>query len=141
MNVTTATEMSLGKNRVGRTYNSIIDTVGNTPLVRIERLAKDYGCVPNVFAKLEFFNPLSSVKDRIAVSMIEAMEANGTVGPGSVIVEPTAGNTGIGLAFVRRRAGLHPAGSKTQRDGGQEHCHDPRQRVGALSVHRPVRRI
>ncbi len=100
MNVMTTTEMDLGEKRLGRTYNSIVETVGNTPLVRINRLAEEYGCVADVFAKLEFFNPLSSVKDRIAVSMIEAMEADGTVGPGSIIVEPTAGNTGIGLAFV-----------------------------------------
>jgi cysteine synthase A len=81
-------------------YGSILETVGNTPLVRIARLADEAGCQAEVLAKLEFFNPLASVKDRIAVSMLEAMEADGTIGHGSVIVEPTSGNTGIGLAFT-----------------------------------------
>jgi cysteine synthase A len=84
----------------GRVYDSILETIGNTPLVRIGRLAQEAGCQAEVLAKLEFFNPIASVKDRIAVSMLEAMEADGTVGPGSVIVEPTSGNTGIGLAFA-----------------------------------------
>ena len=82
----------------GRVYGSILETIGNTPMVRIGRLARDAGCQAEVLAKLEFFNPLASVKDRIAVSMLEAMEADGIIGPGSVIVEPTSGNTGIGLA-------------------------------------------
>lgn len=84
----------------GRVYSSILETIGNTPLVRIGRLANDAGCKAEVLAKLEFFNPIASVKDRIAVAMLEAMEADGTIGPGSVIVEPTSGNTGIGLAFA-----------------------------------------
>jgi cysteine synthase len=84
----------------GRVYCSILETIGNTPLVRIMRLTHEAGCQAEVLAKLEFFNPLASVKDRIAVAMIEAMEADGTLGPGSVIVEPTSGNTGIGLAFA-----------------------------------------
>ena len=84
----------------GRVYDSILETIGNTPLVRVSKLAAENGCKAEVLAKLEFFNPTSSVKDRIAVSMIEAMEADGTIGPGSVIVEPTSGNTGIGLALV-----------------------------------------
>jgi cysteine synthase len=84
----------------GRVYGSILETIGNTPLVRIGRTAHEAGCQAEVLAKLEFFNPLASVKDRIAVSMLEAMEADGTIGPGSVIVEPTSGNTGIGLAFA-----------------------------------------
>lgn len=84
----------------GRVYDSILETIGNTPLVRIGKLTAEHGCKAEVLAKLEFFNPISSVKDRIAVAMIEAMEADGTIGPGSVIVEPTSGNTGIGLAFV-----------------------------------------
>jgi len=84
----------------GRVYDSILETIGNTPLVRVGKLADKHGCVGEVLAKLEFFNPISSVKDRIAVSMLEAMEADGTIGPGSVIVEPTSGNTGIGLAFA-----------------------------------------
>jgi cysteine synthase A len=81
-------------------YGSILETIGNTPLVRVGRLAQEAGCQAEVLAKLEFFNPASSVKDRIAISMLEAMEAAGIVGPGSVIVEPTSGNTGIGLAFA-----------------------------------------
>ena len=84
----------------GRVYDSILETIGNTPLVRVRRLAHEAGCQAEVLAKLEFFNPIASVKDRIAVAMLEAMEANGTIGPGSVIVEPTSGNTGIGLAFA-----------------------------------------
>jgi len=84
----------------GRVYDSILETIGNTPLVRISKLTAENNCQAEVLAKLEFFNPISSVKDRIAVSMLEAMEENGTIGPGSVIVEPTSGNTGIGLAFA-----------------------------------------
>jgi len=84
----------------GRVYDSILETIGNTPLVRIGKLAAEHGCKAAVLAKLEFFNPIASVKDRIAVGMLEAMEADGTIGPGSVIVEPTSGNTGIGLAFA-----------------------------------------
>ena len=84
----------------GRVYDSILETIGNTPLVRVVRAAQEAGCQSEVLAKLEFFNPASSIKDRIAVSMIEAMEEAGLLGPGSVIVEPTSGNTGIGLAFA-----------------------------------------
>lgn len=84
----------------GRVYSSILETIGNTPLVRIGRLATDAGCKAEVLAKLEFFNPAASVKDRIAVALLDAMEAEGKIGPGSVIVEPTSGNTGIGLAFA-----------------------------------------
>lgn len=84
----------------GRVYASILETIGNTPLVRIGRLANELDCQAEVLAKLEFFNPLANVKDRIAVAMLEAMEADGTIGPGSVVVEPTSGNTGIGLAFA-----------------------------------------
>jgi cysteine synthase A len=95
-----ATRLVLDKPGRGRVYGSILETIGNTPLVRVGKLAHEAGCQAEVLAKLEFFNPLGSVKDRIAVSMLEAMEADGTVGPGSVIVEPTSGNTGIGLAFA-----------------------------------------
>jgi cysteine synthase A len=93
-------QLVLDKPGRGRVYGSILETIGNTPLVRIGRLAHEAGCLAEVLAKLEFFNPIASVKDRIAVSMLEAMEADGTIGPGSVIVEPTSGNTGIGLAFA-----------------------------------------
>ena len=82
----------------GKTYDSIIDTVYNTPLVKLNRLAPDNGS--SVFVKCEFFNPLSSVKDRIGRAMIEAAEAAGTINADTHIVEPTSGNTGIALAFV-----------------------------------------
>ncbi|MEM9107022.1 MAG: pyridoxal-phosphate dependent enzyme, partial [Pseudomonadota bacterium] len=100
MNVQDTSRLSFDKPGRGRVYNSILETIGNTPLVRIGKIAQDYGCQAEVLAKLEFFNPIASVKDRIAVAMLEAMEADGTIGPGSVIVEPTSGNTGIGLAFA-----------------------------------------
>ncbi|MBO6782362.1 MAG: cysteine synthase A [Alphaproteobacteria bacterium] len=84
----------------GKIYDSVVDTIGATPLVRLNRLAESEGCKAELVAKLEFFNPLASVKDRIGNAMIAAAEAEGRVGPGSVIVEPTSGNTGIALAFV-----------------------------------------
>ena len=85
----------------GQIYESITDTIGNTPLVRIDRIGKEKGVVAHLLAKLEFFNPISSVKDRIGVSMIDALEAQGKISPGrGVLVEPTSGNTGIALAFV-----------------------------------------
>ncbi len=84
----------------GKIYESVVDTIGATPLVRLARLAEAEGCKADLLAKLEFFNPLASVKDRIGNAMISAAEAEGRVGPGSVIVEPTSGNTGIALAFV-----------------------------------------
>jgi cysteine synthase A len=83
-----------------RVYDSIAEVIGNTPLVRLNRVAQEAGAVANVLVKLEYLNPLLSVKDRIGLSMIEALEAEGKIGPGSVIVEPTSGNTGIALAFV-----------------------------------------
>jgi cysteine synthase A len=85
----------------GRVYASITDTIGDTPLVSIDRIGKEKGVVARLLAKLEFFNPISSVKDRIGVSMIDALEAQGKISPGrGVLVEPTSGNTGIALAFV-----------------------------------------
>ena len=83
---------------MGRIYDDITKTIGNTPLVRINRMTK--GSVAEVLAKLESFNPLSSVKDRIGVSMIEAGERDGTLKKDTIIIEPTSGNTGISLAFV-----------------------------------------
>ncbi len=84
----------------GRIYDSIIDTMGATPLVRVKRLADQAGCKAEVLAKLEFFNPLASVKDRIGVWMIEAAERSGRLKPTTTLIEPTSGNTGIALAFV-----------------------------------------
>jgi cysteine synthase A len=85
----------------GRIYNSIVDTIGDTPLVRIEKLAKEAGAKADILLKLEFFNPIASVKDRIGVSMIEALEKQKLITPGkSTLVEPTSGNTGIALAFA-----------------------------------------
>src|ERR1700743_3751625 len=84
-----------------RIFASITDTIGDTPLVSIDRIGKEKGVVARLVAKLEFFNPISSVKDRIGVSMIDALEAQGKISPGrGVLVEPTSGNTGIALAFV-----------------------------------------
>ena len=82
---------------MGRLYDDITKTIGNTPLVRINRIIK---APATIYAKLEFFNPLSSVKDRIGVSMIEAGERDGKIRKDTVVVEPTSGNTGIALAFV-----------------------------------------
>jgi cysteine synthase A len=89
----------------GRIYDSIIDTIGDTPLVRLPRLSAELNPKATVLAKLEFFNPIASVKDRIGVAMIEALEAAGKIGPGSVLIEPTSGNTGIALAFVAAAKG------------------------------------
>ncbi len=100
MNSQDTTRLSFDKPGRGRVYGSILETIGNTPLVRVGKIAAENDCQAEVLAKLEFFNPISSVKDRIAVAMLEAMEADGTIGPGSVIVEPTSGNTGVGLAFA-----------------------------------------
>jgi cysteine synthase A len=90
----------------GRIYDSITQTIGDTPLVRLARLPKDAGVKADILLKLEFFNPIASVKDRIGVSMIEALEREGRITPGkSVLVEPTSGNTGIALAFVAAAKG------------------------------------
>jgi cysteine synthase len=89
----------------GRIFDSITDTIGDTPLVRLARLAKEKGVSANLLAKLEFFNPIGSVKDRIGVSMIDALEAEGRIKPGSTLIEPTSGNTGIALAFVAAARG------------------------------------
>jgi cysteine synthase A len=90
----------------GRIFDSITDTIGDTPLVRLDRIAKEKGVGAHLLAKLEFFNPIASVKDRIGVSMIDALEKQGKIAPGrGVLVEPTSGNTGIALAFVAAARG------------------------------------
>ncbi|WP_342359930.1 cysteine synthase A [Terrarubrum flagellatum] len=89
----------------GRIYQSITDTIGDTPLVRLTRLPEQRGVKAEILAKLEFFNPISSVKDRIGVNMIDAMEISGAIKPGATLIEPTSGNTGIALAFVAAARG------------------------------------
>jgi cysteine synthase A len=88
---------------VGKIYNDITQTIGNTPLVRLNRITE--GSVAEVVGKLESFNPLSSVKDRIGVNMIEVAESEGRLDKDTVIIEPTSGNTGIALAFVAAAKG------------------------------------
>lgn len=90
----------------GKIYDSILDTIGATPLVRLPRFSREHGIKADLLAKLEFFNPLSSVKDRIGKAMIDAGERDGTIIPGkTVLIEPTSGNTGIALAFVAASRG------------------------------------
>ena len=89
----------------GQIYDSIIDTIGATPLVRLKRLAAEAGVKADVIGKCEFFNPLASVKDRIGFNMIAAAEQDGRLKEGAVLVEPTSGNTGIALAFVAAAKG------------------------------------
>ena len=84
----------------GHIYDSIVETVGATPLVRLPKLAAEAGCKADIVGKCEFFNPMHSVKDRIGLSMIETAEAEGKIKPGDTLIEPTSGNTGIALAFV-----------------------------------------
>ncbi len=84
----------------GRIYNNITETIGSTPLVRLSRLQAEMGLAAEICGKLEFFNPAASVKDRIGVAMIDALEAAGRLCPGATIIEPTSGNTGIALAFA-----------------------------------------
>ena len=91
---------------MSKIYNDITETIGNTPLVRLNRTAKKHGALADVLLKLEFFNPLSSVKDRIGIALIEAGLKAGKIKQDTVIIEPTSGNTGIALAFVAAAKGL-----------------------------------
>ncbi|MBN9577101.1 MAG: cysteine synthase A, partial [Alphaproteobacteria bacterium] len=98
--------MSKEKPGRGRIFNSITETIGDTPLVRLKRMPAEAGVKADILLKLEFFNPISSVKDRIGVAMVEAMEQKGLITPGeNTLVDPTSGNTGIALAFVAAAKG------------------------------------
>lgn len=96
---------ALGRPGRGRVYNDIGETIGNTPLVRLSKIVAAADAKAEILMKLEFFNPMSSVKDRIGVAMIDALEASGRLKPSTVLVEPTSGNTGIALAFVAAARG------------------------------------
>jgi cysteine synthase len=89
----------------GRVFDSITDAIGDTPLVRLRRLPEIHKVKATILAKLEYLNPAASVKDRIGVAMVEAMERAGAIGPDTVLIEPTSGNTGIALAFVAAARG------------------------------------
>ncbi len=99
------TSNSLARKGRGKIFDSILDTMGDTPLIRLPRLSAEYGAKATVLAKLEFFNPMASVKDRIGIAMIEALEKSGKLKSGGTIIEPTSGNTGIALAFVAAAKG------------------------------------
>ena len=90
----------------GRVYASITETIGDTPIVEVRRMAGEYGIGAKIFAKLEFFNPIASVKDRIGVAILDALETQGKIKADTVLVEPTSGNTGIALAFACAARGL-----------------------------------
>ena len=100
------TDKHSSKKGRGTIYQSILETIGNTPLVRIDRFSREKGVNANLLVKLEFFNPLASVKDRIGLALIESLEKSGKAIPGkTVFIEPTSGNTGIALAFVAAAKG------------------------------------
>jgi cysteine synthase len=104
--MTGSTPSSHASSGRGRIYDSITQTIGDTPIVRLNRVAQEKGIKANLLAKLEFFNPIGSVKDRIGVNMIDALEADGLITPGlTTLIEPTSGNTGIALAFVAAARG------------------------------------
>ncbi len=99
MNEQSSAELAATHGR-GRIFESILETIGDTPLVRLRKFAADAGCGAELLGKCEFFNPLASVKDRIGLAMVLAAEKEGRIGEGATLVEPTSGNTGIALAFV-----------------------------------------
>jgi cysteine synthase A len=105
--MTAPNEKDGGDRRVGHglIYDNITQTIGNTPLVRLHKLERAHGVDAEIIGKLEFFNPIASVKDRIGVAMIEDLEAQGKIGANAVLIEPTSGNTGIALAFVAAQRG------------------------------------
>ena len=106
MNQTTPNQNAAGnKAGRGRIYNSITDAIGDTPLVRLNRLPSMHGVKATILAKLEWFNPAASVKDRIGVAMITAMEQQGLINADTILIEPTSGNTGIALAFAAAARG------------------------------------
>lgn len=98
--------LSISQMGRGRIYNDITETIGHTPLVRLSKVKEHFDLQSDILMKLEFFNPLASVKDRIGLSMIDTLMAEGTVGENTVLIEPTSGNTGIGLAFIAASRGL-----------------------------------
>src|SRR3712207_9568092 len=104
----------------GRIYDSITDTIGDTPLVRLKRLPQERGIDAEILVKLEFFNPIASVKDRIGVNMVDSMEAAGHIRPGTTLIEPTSGNTGIALAFVAAARGYRLILRSEERRVGKE---------------------
>ena len=89
----------------GRVFDSIVDAIGDTPIVRLRKLPQMHGVSATILAKLEYFNPAASVKDRIGAAMVIAMEQAGVINADTVLIEPTSGNTGIGLAFVAAARG------------------------------------
>src|SRR3954447_6997135 len=89
----------------GRVFDSIVDAVGDTPIVRLRKLPEAHGVRATILAKLEYFNPAASVKDRIGAAMVIAMEKAGVIDADAVLIEPTSGNTGIALAFVAASRG------------------------------------
>lgn len=90
----------------GRVFDNIAQTIGSTPLVRLSKIASQANARAEILMKMEYFNPLNSVKDRIGVSMIDILEADGHINSDTVLVEPTSGNTGVGLAFVAAARGI-----------------------------------
>ncbi|MGH6742195.1 MAG: PLP-dependent cysteine synthase family protein, partial [Bradyrhizobium sp.] len=104
MNAPSATPVAYRPGR-GRVYDSIVDAIGDTPIVRLLKLPKARGANATILAKLEYFNPAASVKDRIGASMVIAMEKAGLINADTTLIEPTSGNTGIALAFVAASRG------------------------------------